>query len=432
MIHLRQRVAELLSPRLFAWSAFLIPVFAFTAPKISYWPLVLGGIGGLARYAAMGASPPRSMRPLCAWVLVMLLWIGLSSAYAIDTQAGLVLFLKLAGYGASGLLLIWIALEGDADARRANGLGHLIGIAAIVAAMSIDAVTSGAVSSLLFGTPAVPGGINLNATATTYLALIAWPLFVWLRDSGRAWTAILLPVLAVVFAWTFGQYAVVVALSAGAMVFGMTMVRPRAAAIMVAVLSAGFVLLAPLTGQLAKPVLWLRSVPPPIQFSAYHRVKIWEFSAKRIAERPIAGWGIDASRRIPGGNTRLDINRDLQFKGPNNPEVIDRRYRGTVIVAMPLHPHNAALQVWLELGLIGAFGLAVLCASVPLACRRATWPRASMAAGLAVYTTAYVVAMLSFSLWQSRWNALLWLIAASTIALLHTPSRSKDDDNPAV
>ena len=137
--------------------------------------------------------------------------------------------------------------------------------------------------------------------------------------------------------------------------------------------------------------------------------------------------GIDASRLIPGGKTKLDINRDLQFKDPNYPEIEDRRYR-TVIVAMPLHPHNAALQVWLELGFVGAILLAALCGGVPLACQRATWSRASVAAALATFSTAYVLAMLSFSLWQSRWNALLWLVAASTIALLYkSSSKAKAD-----
>ena len=421
MTRFRQKIAESINPQLFAWGTILISVFAFAAPKISYWPLVLGGIGGLVLYAAIGASPPRSMRLLLVWTMLMLLWIGVSSTYALNTQGSLILFLKLGGYGASGLLLIWIALKYGGAMKRASGLGHLIGIAAITVAMAIDLVTSGAVSTLLFGATAHSGVINLNATATTYLALLAWPLFVWLRDSGRAWTAILLPTLAFIFAFSFGQFANFVALLAGAVIFVMAMVRPRATAIIVAILSAGFVLLAPVTGKLLAPGPWLLSVPSPIQFSAYHRTKIWEFSAKRIAERPIIGWGIDASRRIPGGNTKLNINRDLQFKYRNNPEVEDRRYR-TVIVAMPLHPHNAALQVWLELGLIGAILLAALCGGVPLACLRATWPRASMAAGLATFSTAYVIAMLSFSLWQSRWNALLWLVAATTIVLLYKPS----------
>lgn len=413
MTRFRQTIAETLNPRLFAWGAFLIPVFAFAAPNISYWPLVLGGIAGLARFAAMRSMLPRPMRPLIFWMLPMLLWIGITSIYALDTLAGFVQFLKLAGYGVCGLLLIWIALDHGGTMRRACGLAHLTGTAALTVVMTVDLVTSGAVSALLPDAGAQVGIINLNGAATTYLALLVWPLFVWLRESGRTWTAFLLPMPVIVFAWFFGHYAILVALLAGAVIFGMTLARPRATGIIVASLSVGFVLLAPATGRLLAPGSWLRSVPPIIRFSAYHRTKIWEFSAARIAERPIFGWGIGASRRIPGGNTIVDINRDLGYPG--------RRIVSTAAI-MPLHPHNAALQVWLELGLIGAILLAVLCGGVPLACLRAAWSRASMAAGLAIFSTAYIIAMLSYSLWQSRWNALLWLVAANAILLLYKPS----------
>ncbi len=78
--------------------------------------------------------------------------------------------------------------------------------------------------------------------------------------------------------------------------------------------------------------------------SAHHRVTIWRFTAQRIAERPLLGWGMDASRGFPGGDH----------------EVVVRRYVDGVRAAeltepmLPLHPHNAVLQLWLELGVVGA------------------------------------------------------------------------------
>jgi len=421
MKRFERKIIDLLKPQLFAWAAVLIPIFAFAMPKISYWPLVLGGAGGLARHVLLRALPPRSMRALLIWMLLALSWIAISSTYAIDTGAGLVLFVKLAGFGLCGFILVWMALEHGGTMKRAGGLGHLVGSAAIVVAMAVDFATSGALTGLMFGAAARSAGIDFNGTATIYLTLLAWPIFVWLRDAGRAWTAYLPLVIAFVFSLAFAQYAGVLALLAGTTIYGMTMVRPKATAYVVAVLGAGFVLLAPVTGKLSEQTIRLNSAPPAFQVSVYHRTKIWEFSAKRIAERPIFGWGIDASRRIPGGGTRLDINRDLRFKDPNYPQVLDRRFR-EVMIAMPLHPHNAALQVWLELGLIGAVLFAALCAFIPVTCQRAAWSRRSMAAALATFTAAYVIAMLSFSLWQSRWHAMLWLVAASAIVLLSRPS----------
>ena len=48
------------------------------------------------------------------------------------------------------------------------------------------------------------------------------------------------------------------------------------------------------------PVL-ARGVPaagiPP---SAAHRLLIWDFVIARIADRPLLGWGMEASRVVPG------------------------------------------------------------------------------------------------------------------------------------
>jgi O-antigen ligase len=40
--------------------------------------------------------------------------------------------------------------------------------------------------------------------------------------------------------------------------------------------------------------------------SVWHRAEIWSFVASRIVERPIAGWGLDSSRALPGGKDKID------------------------------------------------------------------------------------------------------------------------------
>jgi O-antigen ligase len=47
---------------------------------------------------------------------------------------------------------------------------------------------------------------------------------------------------------------------------------------------------------------------------------------------------------------------------------------------MPLHPHDSALQVWLELGAPGAVMVALLVAVLWLRLGRADWPRLYRAA----------------------------------------------------
>jgi O-antigen ligase len=117
---------------------------------------------------------------------------------------------------------------------------------------------------------------------------------------------------------------------------------------------------------------------------------IWRFTADRIADRPFFGWGFDASRSIPGGDKIL----------------------GAGEVALPLHPHNAPLQWWLELGLPGALiGVAFLTATVR-AIHRAILGRTDSAAAFGLMVSAAVMAFVSYGIWQSWWVAILALSAA--------------------
>jgi O-antigen ligase len=82
---------------------------------------------------------------------------------------------------------------------------------------------------------------------------------------------------------------------------------------------------------------------------------------------------------------------------------------------LPLHPHNAVLQVWLELGGVGvllgfgalAFTLGAAFRAPDLAHRVS---RAVLAAGAAAGIS---VALISFGIWQEWWIASLGLLAAA-------------------
>jgi len=144
---------------------------------------------------------------------------------------------------------------------------------------------------------------------------------------------------------------------------------------------------------------------PDMPTALLHRLYIWSFTAERITEQPWRGWGMNASRALPGGND--DIGR---VEGHvEQPVLADR---------LPLHPHNAALQAWVELGVIGAAALAGIAA---LAMWVASHRRLSRsAAALASGQTACALAMAasSYGLWQSWWLLSLGLATAVSVAVL--------------
>ena len=78
---------------------------------------------------------------------------------------------------------------------------------------------------------------------------------------------------------------------------------------------------------------------------------------------------------------------------------------------MSMHPHNGTLQVWLELGVIGAGLLAVVIA-VSLLAQCQIRDRFDAAAALGASTVVLVSANLSFGIWQTWWLCTFGLLAA--------------------
>jgi O-antigen ligase len=121
-----------------------------------------------------------------------------------------------------------------------------------------------------------------------------------------------------------------------------------------------------------------------LKHSAQHRVEIWHFAAQRILERPLLGYGFNASRYVPNGDA---VSAFL----PPGQSLI------------PLHPHDAFLQIWLELGAVGALIVAAGLVSILGALGR--WPAASTRFIFPGYAAGLVVAALAFGIWQSWWMA---------------------------
>jgi exopolysaccharide production protein ExoQ len=162
---------------------------------------------------------------------------------------------------------------------------------------------------------------------------------------------------------------------------------------------------------------WLSNEKP----SALHRLYIWNFAAERIADRPIAGWGLDAARRIPGGDFPVVIRGCDAEQRPTKRVAVN----GTL---MPLHPHNAILQVWLELGGIGVvLGAGAVLFILIRGITGAYWRGRAAQAGFAASAGgASVVALISFGIWQEWFLSVLFLAAA--IAML---AARRSDEVPA-
>ena len=73
-----------------------------------------------------------------------------------------------------------------------------------------------------------------------------------------------------------------------------------------------------------------------LPLSGMNRLITWKFTSQKILERPLLGWGLRASRILPGGGEKYDI---VRVRENGSHEVISRDF------FIPLHPHNQFLQI---------------------------------------------------------------------------------------
>ncbi len=141
--------------------------------------------------------------------------------------------------------------------------------------------------------------------------------------------------------------------------------------------------------------------------SAKHRIAIWKFTSDKVLEEPFLGWGMNASKSMPGG-------KDFLFTK-------DGKHIGK---ALPLHPHNAILQTWLELGFPGV--MLFVCLSIFIIMTSSNSHRSKFESAIIFgqFITILGIANLSFGMWQAWWIATIWLSAGLMALVIEMDERA--------
>jgi exopolysaccharide production protein ExoQ len=371
------------------WSEAALDVAA-----LLFFPLLVLLPRGIAAFASaaglcaaalvLSAGPIRVRRKLVSAAMLLtalVLWGAVSALWAVDPARSLEMAVRLAGLFAAGL-----ALAAAADCIAAPRRLILLLLAGLVLGFAltiIELATAGSLSSLL--STRIYRETRLNQ-ASVLIAVLMFPAGAMLVAAGRRILAIALMAAAAATVCTLAGTAAKVALCAGVpTALLLYHWRPQAARA-AAIISVVMVVTAPLTFARLERVPGLGETADSIKISAGHRLLIWSFAGDRIAERALTGWGLDASRAIPGGKDPIR---------PGEPW-------------MPLHPHNAALQLWLELGPLGAVLFALLAAGLWDALALARWPPVYSAGAGAALTAALVSCSASYGIWEEWWLGSLW------------------------
>lgn len=192
-----------------------------------------------------------------------------------------------------------------------------------------------------------------------------------------------------------------------------TYVFPRLRYLLIAGVVSGFVFGPMIFGTLiTNPQVceWTRGK----DLSIYHRLTIWAFTADKIVERPIFGWGLDAVRAIPGGQALAD--HELC---PHQAKWVDNEF-------MPLHPHNGVMHAWVELGLIGASLYASFLIGGLFWFYRHFKSKRAQAVITAGAMGYFCSALLSFGLWQGWWVATFILSVSFLVMTCRVLEPEKD------
>jgi exopolysaccharide production protein ExoQ len=380
-----RRFAKTIEPAIDGWA----PVLAFAAlPTLglvagpSYSSMVIGLAAVQLLFGlGVGRGLPAIDRPLAvlAGLFLALCWV--SAAWSIVPRESVRAALGLTGV----LVAMLVFLAGRYDRPElVSMLFRVLVIATLVgvAVACLDRALGYKLESAISTKPGVNAATKYNR-GSDYLMLVAWPVLAHAWWRRRWWTVCVLVLGVGVMLSTTLSLAAQVAVGAGAVVLVLAWAAPRLVAIGLAWGVAAYVVVLPLALRLlAEQRAGLARFLKP---SGVARLEIWDYMTARVSEHPIRGWGLRVATYLP---IHPDELSRYVHTGP----------RG-------IYPHNQWLELWVELGALGA-ALGLVFALLVLR-RIGRLPEAIRPFAFAAFASAMAVASVDYEVvTDSWWSAL--------------------------
>lgn len=392
----------------------VLPLLGYMVPRaLSFFPGVIGLAGFLGAWFVYRQRPPLHRASLMIVAAIVALALA-SALWAIRPDEAAERALKTALVLFPGVLLLSVLKQHGASFMPLFvRYFPLVTILAFALAL-LDLQSYGALFSFFRGREIDDGfnESNLNR-GVIVLTLCLFPAYLAVIRSadiwrGKARTA----VLALLAALTLGVFLRTDSQSAhlifavcvfGLVVFPVTKSRAWTGLwLVLGVLTLG----APWLAQYMFQTLpeWIGGKGWFEQSYALNRLEIWDFVARYIEKNPLCGFGIEAARYIEDFDSAL-------------------RYHDESVI---LHPHNFALQLWLEFGALGALGAVILFGLILRSLRdlaRINPENARL--GLVVFLSALCPAATAYGLWQG-WQLGAFFMLAGFCLVLFPQKRSGD------
>jgi O-antigen ligase len=375
-------------------AAVLTPLLGWLAP-LGFAPLlVLMGLLCLPAFRITDED-----RPVLIVLLGALIWAAAATTWSPfhPKGAGHSVILQLA----LGLPLFWSAVCGARRADpRLNALALrvlAVGLALFGLELIAETLTGAGVYRWLHERYYEPIRIDLaqtNIGHSAFVIALLWPA-VLVGGLKRRWElGLLIAAVAgtVAAAHAFGADAPVLAFPLSAMAMLLVWLWPKVGPRVLAGGAAAASLLMPAFVWAVRATGDYTQIEHRMPASWSARMSYWSNTIDWIGQQPARGWGLDASRVMGAG--------------------------------VSLHPHNGALQVWLELGLPGAVAAAAFW-GLSLSRLSRDEPDLEMA-GLAGSTIAFLLfSWINYGLWQQWWLALGAYLPVIAAMLTHSRATPK-------
>lgn len=392
--------------RLLTVIVFLFIPLSIIAPHAVVWEIIIGGLTGLyySRKQLLADLP----KPLMTTLLLIPLWGLVTALWAEYPMVSLIMSLKIAALAVLGLY--WCQLTLSLPRATRKSLIHaLVGGLFLGIFFHVLDTWSGNVWQAFWKRSSA----KAFAQGSLMISLTAWPAILWVLQrpySLRLRLTIMICLLFSVF-WTLFQIdcdTSFIGLFLGLSIFSGTLLFPRIASWSMRLFIPLFIVSFPFISLYAFKPEYIPRYNSYIHTSSYlDRLYIWNDVATSILEHPWRGIGMNGTPY----HKKIQLTRDWSYIDEKG---ITRRNR-TARFAM--HPHNAILQIWLELGFMGVI-LGTLLAYQTLFhiyCSKLRRTEKAVCAGL--FTGTFLIVWVNLGFWQNWWISGLWIIIGLTVMI---------------
>jgi exopolysaccharide production protein ExoQ len=374
----------------------LSAAFALAPPLLAVAPLgmapllIATAVLGYVVERVLSGGWPRVPADTAVLFAIFLVWCAASLIWDLNPGSGARKLVDVVLITGSLLALLALASRIDLEQSRRLSWALAGGMLVGLLLLAIETVFDFPLYRAVMGSSPKLDDLIESKRSVDALPLLIWPACLALARLNLPWLGALLAAVFTVACVKLTASSATMGMVLAMMTFGACFVSiPWVRRILTAATVLAFALILPLAivayGMGGTTAHWLKH-------SGQHRIEIWHFVAQKTLEHPLFGYGFNASRYVPNGDAVS------QFLPPGQSLI-------------PLHPHDAFLQVWLETGAVGA----IIVVAILLAALKATlyWPAGVARFTLPGYAAGLVVAGLAFGVWQSWWMA---TIAFSAVA----------------